>query len=238
MVLGTMYSCAPNGRKRGHDGAAAVPVVGHRDRGDPGGLRRSRPWRRHNCADFTRYRLLGAGSGRNFEIVRRRSARARRRGRIAQLVRAPALHAGCRGFESLFAHRGRSKELVGDSRVYLSHALEVGTVKRIQRHAVVAAGLFAVAIVAPTTAKAQRNAGARNPIFIAVTFRSPTEPKLGVDFAEGLRQRMINLFRQPPRSGQLRVVTREQINAQLTAAGYPADSAITTTDLRDLGKNV
>src|SRR4051812_23867496 len=28
----------------------------------------------------------------------------RSRGRIAQLVRAPALHAGCRGFESLFAH--------------------------------------------------------------------------------------------------------------------------------------
>ena len=27
-------------------------------------------------------------------------------GRIAQLVRAPALHAGCRGFESLFAHVG------------------------------------------------------------------------------------------------------------------------------------
>ena len=25
-------------------------------------------------------------------------------GRLAQLVRAPALHAGCRGFESLTAH--------------------------------------------------------------------------------------------------------------------------------------
>jgi tetratricopeptide (TPR) repeat protein len=111
-------------------------------------------------------------------------------------------------------------------------------VKRIQRQAIAAAGLIAAAVVAPTTAKAQRSAGARNPIFIAVTFRSPTEPKLGVDVAEGLRQRMIKLFPQPPRAGQLRVVTREQINAQLTAAGYPADSTITTTDLRDLGKNV
>lgn len=27
-----------------------------------------------------------------------------RRGRVAQLVRAPALQAGCRGFESLLAH--------------------------------------------------------------------------------------------------------------------------------------
>src|SRR4029077_6104106 len=31
----------------------------------------------------------------------------RSKGRIAQLVRAPALHAGCRGFESLFAHAVR-----------------------------------------------------------------------------------------------------------------------------------
>jgi tetratricopeptide (TPR) repeat protein len=115
--------------------------------------------------------------------------------------------------------------------------LEACTVKRIQRQTIAAAGLIAAAIVsAPIAATAQRN-GPRTPIFIAVTFRSPTEPKLGIDVAEGLRQRMIKLFPQGPRA-QLRVVTREQINAQLTAAGYPADSAITTTDLRDLGKNV
>src|SRR6185437_7359959 len=103
-----------------------------------------------------------------------------------------------------------------------------------------AAALLAVGIVStPMTATAQRS-GARNPIFIAVTFHAPaTEPKLGVDVAEGLRQRMSKLFQQTPlRPGALRVVTREQINAQLTAAGYPADSAITTTDLRDLGKNI
>ena len=110
--------------------------------------------------------------------------------------------------------------------------------KKIQRQTIAAAGLIAAAVVsAPMTATAQRSAGPRTPIFIAVTFRSPTEPKLGIDVAEGLRQRMIKLFPQGPRA-QLRVITREQINAQLTAAGYPADSAITTTDLRDLGKNV
>jgi hypothetical protein len=30
-------------------------------------------------------------------------------GRIAQLVRAPVLHTGCRGFESLFAHVSRRR---------------------------------------------------------------------------------------------------------------------------------
>jgi tetratricopeptide (TPR) repeat protein len=118
-------------------------------------------------------------------------------------------------------------------------ALEACIVKRIQRQSITAAGLIAVAVVsAPMTATAQRGAGTRYTTFIAVTFRSPAEPKLGIDVAEGLRQRMIKLFPQPPRAGQLRIVTRDQINAQLTAAGYPADSAITTTDLRDLGKNV
>lgn len=110
---------------------------------------------------------------------------------------------------------------------------------RIQRQTITAAGLLAVAVVsAPTTATAQRSAGARYTTVIAVTFHSPSEPKLGVDVAEGVRVRLAKLFPQPPRPGQVRVVSREQINLQLTAAGYPADSAITTTDLRDLGRNV
>jgi tetratricopeptide (TPR) repeat protein len=111
-------------------------------------------------------------------------------------------------------------------------------VNRYQRQAITAAGLLAV-VFAPTMAMAQRGGNpTRNPIFIAVTFHSPGESKLGVDVAEALRQRMMRFFPQPPKPGQMRVVTAEQINAQLTAAGYPGDSAITTTDLRDLGKNV
>jgi tetratricopeptide (TPR) repeat protein len=113
-------------------------------------------------------------------------------------------------------------------------------VNKSERRKITAAALVALAVGSlPTMATAQRNTQ-RNPIFIAVTFHAPAnEPKLGVDVAEGLRQRMMKLFPQSPlRPGALRVVTREQINAQLTAAGYPADSAITTTDLRDLGKNI
>jgi tetratricopeptide (TPR) repeat protein len=115
--------------------------------------------------------------------------------------------------------------------------LEVTSVKRIQRQAITAAGLFAV-VLAPTSAMAQRNQQPV-PIFLAVTFKSPGEPKLGVDVAEGIRDRMTRFFPQPAtRSNSLRIVKREEINNSLTGSGYPADSAITTTDLRDLGKGM
>jgi tetratricopeptide (TPR) repeat protein len=112
-------------------------------------------------------------------------------------------------------------------------------VKQTERRAIAAVSFILAAVVsAPMTATAQRTSE-RVPYFIAVTFRAPAnEPKLGIDVAEGLRQRMIKLFPQPARAGGLRIVTRKEINDQLTNAGYPADSAISTTDLRDLGRNV
>jgi tetratricopeptide (TPR) repeat protein len=134
-----------------------------------------------------------------------------------------------------------ASELEAKSRVHQVTALEGCTVNKTHRRMITAAA-FAAAVVGstPMMATAQGRNSQRNPIFIAVTFHSPAnDAKLGVDVAEGLRQRMMKLFPQTPlRPGALRVVTREQINAQLTAAGYPADSAITTTDLRDLGKNI
>ena len=108
---------------------------------------------------------------------------------------------------------------------------------RIQRQAITAAALLAV-VFAPKMAEAQRNAQPV-PIFVAVTFRSPGEPKLGIETAEAIRQRMIRFFPQPAlRPNQLRIVKQEEINNALTGSGYPADSAITTTDLRDLGKQM
>jgi tetratricopeptide (TPR) repeat protein len=106
---------------------------------------------------------------------------------------------------------------------------------KIQRQAITAAALVAV-MLAPKMAVAQR--GARSPVFVAVTFKSPGEPKLGIETAEGIRQRMLRFFPFPPRPGQLRIVKQEEINNALTGSGYPADSAITTTDLRDLGKQM
>ena len=106
---------------------------------------------------------------------------------------------------------------------------------KIQRQAITAAALMAV-MLAPKMAVAQR--GTRSPVFVAVTFKSPGEPKLGIETAEGIRQRMLRFFPFPPRPGQLRIVKQEEINNALTGSGYPADSAITTTDLRDLGKQM
>src|SRR4051812_6732580 len=108
---------------------------------------------------------------------------------------------------------------------------------RIQRQAITAAGLLAV-VLAPTMAMAQRNQQPI-PIFLAVTFKSPGEQKLGIDVAEAIRQRMMRFFPQPAtRAGSVRIVKQEEINNSLIASGYPADSAITTTDLRDLGKGM
>jgi tetratricopeptide (TPR) repeat protein len=114
--------------------------------------------------------------------------------------------------------------------------LEEKPVDRIHRQSIMLAVVLAV-VLAPMGAMAQSR-GARNPIFIAVTFKSPAEPKLGVEVAEAIRLRMIRQFPQPPRVGQLRVVTGEQVNSQLTNAGYSADSAISTAELRELGKSI
>lgn len=106
---------------------------------------------------------------------------------------------------------------------------------KIQRQAITAAALLAV-VFAPKMAVAQRQA-ARVPNFIAVSFRSPGEPKLGIETAEAIRQRMARFFPMPPVK-TLRVLKQEEINSALTGSGYPADSVITTSDLRDLSKQL
>jgi tetratricopeptide (TPR) repeat protein len=106
---------------------------------------------------------------------------------------------------------------------------------KIQRQAITAAALLAV-VFAPKMAVAQRTA-ARVPNFIAVSFRSPGEPKLGIETAEAIRQRMARFFPMPPVK-TLRVLKQEEINSALTGSGYPADSVITTSDLRDLSKQL
>jgi tetratricopeptide (TPR) repeat protein len=106
---------------------------------------------------------------------------------------------------------------------------------KIQRQAITAAALLAV-VLAPRTAVAQAR-GQRIPIFLAVTFKSPGEPKLGIETAEAIRQRMLRFFPMPPLK-TLRTLKQEEINSALTGSGYPADSAITTSDLRDLSKQM
>src|SRR6476469_2418200 len=87
-----------------------------------------------------------------------------------------------------------------------------------------------LALMLATTVEAQNRTAQRVPIFVAVNFRSPGESQLGIDVAEGVRQRMLRNFPMPPRT--LRVLSRLEINNQLAASGFPADSVITTADLR------
>ena len=71
--------------------------MGDRGRGARGRICRPRKRRVHHCSDPAGARVRSPGTDRHHGVAES--------GRIAQLVRAPALHAGCRGFESLFAHR-------------------------------------------------------------------------------------------------------------------------------------
>ena len=79
----------------------------------------------------------------------------------------------------------------------------------MRSHATIAVAALAI-MHAPERAVAQQRAAARVPIFVAVSFRSPGEPKLGVDVSEAIRQRMLRFFPMPP-VRTLRIVSRTEI---------------------------
>jgi tetratricopeptide (TPR) repeat protein len=116
-------------------------------------------------------------------------------------------------------------------------------VKSTQRHAAVAAGLFALVLAGgPAVAGAQPGAqpmqrggppNADTPRILVATFKS-TEKDLGVQAADALRKRL-----QDQNSGKvLWVVTKRDIDATLSQSGYKPDSALSTSDLMELGKQV
>lgn len=106
-----------------------------------------------------------------------------------------------------------------------------------RRPAVALAAFLAIAIL-PVGGIAQRT-GARNPVFLAVTFKAPAgDARLGVEVAEAIRQRMLRTFPFPPRPGQLRVVKQEEINLQLSTSGFPPDTALGPTDVQLLGRGI
>src|SRR3982751_5713459 len=155
----------------GHDGSAThVALVGTRGRCNLARVRRSGPRRHHRRTDFARTWILCPGARRDSEVrdigrvrphhkwkdIGRVWPRGPRSchpfaGRIAQLVRAPALHAGCRGFESLFAHGSEFGVWVPKADparhvgVPLVNVLEVTTVKVSHRFALSTAGVIAAA---------------------------------------------------------------------------------------------
>ena len=93
------------------------------------------------------------------------------------------------------------------------------------------------ALIAANVAGAQQRGAARVPNFLAVSFKSPGEGKLGVDVGEAVRQRMLRFFPMPP-IRTLRVISRADINNTLTISGFPADSVISQIDLGILSKQI
>jgi tetratricopeptide (TPR) repeat protein len=94
-----------------------------------------------------------------------------------------------------------------------------------------------VVAFASDSATAQQRGTERVPNFLATSFSSPGESKLGVDIAEAVRQRMLRQFPMPP-IRTLRVLRREEINNTLTVSGFAADTAISIIDLGILGRQM
>jgi tetratricopeptide (TPR) repeat protein len=112
-------------------------------------------------------------------------------------------------------------------------ALEVTTVKAMQRRGLRVAGLVAAlgtAGAAPAVAQNTRTVEPDARILVA-TFRS-TDRGLGVAGADAIRARVAQEVPQK----QLLVIRKEDINGTLQASGYAADSALSPSDMRELAK--
>lgn len=106
--------------------------------------------------------------------------------------------------------------------------------KVLQRHAVVAAGLLSLAAGFPRTAAAQRGQqpGRDTPRILIATFRSESDPAVGVQSADAVRTRV----QQENPVRQLWVLSRKDINNYLKSSGYKEDSTLSLTDLKELAK--
>jgi tetratricopeptide (TPR) repeat protein len=107
-------------------------------------------------------------------------------------------------------------------------------VKVLQRHAVMAAGLLSLAAGISGVAEAQRGQqpGQDTPRILIATFRSVSDPAIGVQSAEAIRTRV----QQENPVRQLWVLSRKDINTYLSSSGYKEDSTLSLTDLKELAK--
>lgn len=104
--------------------------------------------------------------------------------------------------------------------------------KAIRRQAVTTATLVAVTIATlPAMATAQRQAR-EIPKLIVSTFRGTPDAKLGIEVAKVVRDRVT----REVSARDLALIPQENINQYLQSSGYNPDSALSLTDLRDLGR--
>jgi tetratricopeptide (TPR) repeat protein len=113
-------------------------------------------------------------------------------------------------------------------------------VKSSPRHAATAAGFLALSLIAaPLFAQArvpeQRGGppGSDTPYILIATFKSP-DRQLGVQMADELRKRL----QSEHAAKELYVVPKNNINSTLEASGYRPDSALNTSDLMELAKQL
>jgi tetratricopeptide (TPR) repeat protein len=113
-------------------------------------------------------------------------------------------------------------------------ALEVTTVKAMQRRGLQVTGLIAasmVGVAAPALAQAGARTVEPDARILVATFRS-TDRGLGVAGADAIRSRVSQEVPQK----QLLVIRKEDINGTLAASGYAADSALSPSDMKELAK--
>lgn len=128
------------------------------------------------------------------------------------------------------------------SGVVLSNVWEVKTVKSSHRLAAPAAGFFALSFAAaPLMAQGYGNQPLQRggppsgdtPYILITTFHS-NDRKLGVEMAEDLRKRVS----QENSAKELYVIQKKPIDATLTASGYSPDSALSSSDIMELAKQL
>jgi tetratricopeptide (TPR) repeat protein len=137
------------------------------------------------------------------------------------------------------------ENLMAASGVVLSNVWEVKTVKSTHRLAAPAAGLLALSLAAaPLMAQGGGGLGQQQPQrggppnndtpYILVTTFHSDDRKLGVDLAEDLRKRVS----QEHSARELFVIQKKAIDGTLEASGYRPDSALSSSDLMELAKQL
>src|ERR1700694_5355590 len=141
------------------------------------------------------------------------------------MVRAPALHAGCRGFESLLAHLRIPGTHGLGSGVRMITDLEVIPLKVRLRHSgfvlTALAAFAAMPVLAQSTKTGER---------VMIPTLQSSDKDLGVQAAEAIR----NELQKQTNIRDLVVVPKADINHSLQSSGYSTTEALAPGDAKAL----
>src|SRR3954468_22389955 len=147
-------------------------------------------------------------------------------GRVAQLVRAPALHAGCRGFESLLAHLTNSGTHGSGGGVRMFTDLEVIPLMKVRSaQSGLLIALLAAVVASPVVAQSGKT-GER----VMIPTLQSSDKDLGVQAAEAIR----NQLTKQTNVRDLVVVPKADITNSLVSSGYSPTEALPPGDAKAL----